>query len=258
MEFQLVADNLRESFRVIASSRNGGELRELQGVSIASAGVTFQMFNTAFLSGPVSNEAELKKRILQPIMHFDSRGQEWAYWVCEDWIDPPARRRSRRLFEHHGMRLATELPGMIADRILPPEKPLPQVEVRRVRGAATWDAFCQIGSVCFHVPITWFREVFDNEAVWDRFISFVGYVDDEPVSTTSIVSGAGVIGVYNVATLPGSQRRGFGEAVMRHALAEVGRERGMERVILQSTPAGLRLYERMGFRQVARVAVYSS
>jgi len=62
----------------------------------------------------------------------------------------------------------------------------------------------------------------------------------------------------NVATLPGSQRRGFGEAVMRHALAEVRKERGLERVILQSTPAGLRLYERMGFRQVARVAVYSS
>ena len=258
MEFQLVADNLRESFRVIASSRTGGEVRELHGVSIASAGVTFQMFNTAFLSGPVTNEADLKQRILQPIRHFDSRGQEWAYWVCEDWIDPPARRRSRRLFEHHGMRLATELPGMIADRILPPERSLPQIEVRRVRSAATWDAFCQIGSVCFHVPITWFREVFDNDAVWDRFISFVGYVDDEPVSTTSIVSGAGVIGVYNVATLPGSQRRGFGEAVMRYALAEVARERGMERVILQSTPAGLRLYERMGFRQVARVAVYSS
>ena len=258
MEFQLVADNLRESFRVIASSRTGGELRELHGVSIASAGVTFQMFNTAFLSGPVSNEADLKQRILQPIMHFDSRGQEWAYWVCEDWIDPAGAQavappvRAPWNAPRHGTS------GMIADRILPPEKPLPQIEVRRVRGAATWDAFCQIGSVCFHVPITWFREVFDNEAVWDRFISFVGYVDDEPVSTTSIVSGAGVIGVYNVATLPGSQRRGFGEAVMRHALAEVGRERGMERVILQSTPAGLRLYERMGFRQVARVAVYSS
>lgn len=258
MEFQFVADNLRESFRVIAASRTAGELRELPGVSIASAGATFQMFNTAFLSGPVSSEQELKKRILQPINHFDERGQEWAYWVCEDWIEPPARKRSRRLFEHHGMRLATELPGMIADRILPPVKPLPHVEVRRVRGAATWDAFCAIGSVCFHVPITWFREVFDNDAVWDRFISFVGYVEDEPVSTTSLVSGAGVIGVYNVATLPGSQRRGYGEAVMRHALAEIRKERGMERVILQSTPAGLRLYERMGFRQVTRVAVYSS
>ena len=61
-----------------------------------------------------------------------------------------------------------------------------------------------------------------------------------------------------MAPLPGSRRQGFGEAVMRHALAEVRRERGMERVILQSTPAGLALYERMGFRTVTRVAVYSS
>jgi len=105
------------------------------------------------------------------------------------------------------------------------------------------------------VPITWFREVFDNDAVWDRFISFVGYVDGEPVSTTSLVAAAGVVGVYNVATLPGSRRRGIGEAVMRQALAAV---HGGEPVILQSTPDGLKLYERMGFRTVARVAVYSS
>jgi len=79
VEFQLVADNLRESFRVIASSRSGGELRELRGVSIASAGVTFQMFNTAFLSAPVDSEADLKQRIRQPVQHFDARGQEWAW-----------------------------------------------------------------------------------------------------------------------------------------------------------------------------------
>ena len=41
-------------------------------------------------------------------------------------------------------------------------------------------------------------------------------------------------------------------------LEEIRKERGVERVILQSTPAGLKLYERMGFREVARVAVYSS
>jgi len=258
VEFQLVADNLRESFRVIASSRTGGDLCELQGVSIASAGVTFQMFNAAFLSGPVADETELKQRIRVPVAHFNQCGREWAFWVCENWIEQPARKRSHRWFSHYGLRLSTGLPGMIADRILPPVRPLPQIDVRRVHGTATWDAFCEIGSVCFHVPITWFREVFDNGRVWDRFISFVGYVDEEPVSTTSIVGGAGVIGVYNVATLPGFRRRGFGEAVMRHALAEVAREYAMERVILQSTPAGLELYQRMGFRTVARVAVYSS
>jgi ribosomal protein S18 acetylase RimI-like enzyme len=254
VEFQLVADNLRESFRVIASSRAAGELHELHGVSIASAGVTFQMFNAAFLSAAVASETEMKQRIRLPVAHFDQRGLEWAYWVCEDWIEQPARKRSRRWFEHYGLRLSTELPGMIADRILP----LPRIDVRRVGGRATWDAFCEIGSVCFHVPITWFREVFDNASVWDRFVSYVGYLDEEPVSTTSIVRGAGVTGVYNVATLPGFRRRGFGEAVMRHALAEVCGELGTERVILQSTPAGLGMYQRMGFRTVARVAVYSS
>jgi len=83
-------------------------------------------------------------------------------------------------------------------------------------------------------------------------------VNDEPVSTAAVVMGGGVLGVYNVATLPASQRLGYGEAVMRHALADKEREHGISRIVLQSTPAGLGLYERMGFRTVARVAVYSS
>jgi ribosomal protein S18 acetylase RimI-like enzyme len=258
VEFQQVADNLRESFRTIAAARGGGEVRELQGVSIASAGVTFQMFNAAFLSGPVNTEAELKQRVLLPSVHFNARGLEWAYWVCEDWIDSRARKRSRRLIEQTGLRLSTDLPGMIADRVALAVKPLPKLDVRRVSDFPTRDAFCEIGATCFHVPIIWFREVFDNDTVWERFASYVGYVNGEPVSTAAIVHGAGAMGVYNVATLPGLQRRGYGEAVMRHALAEARKELGPLPVVLQSTPAGLRLYERMGFRTVARVSVYAS
>ena len=257
-DFEYVANNLRESFRVIASSRKGGEVRELAGVSIASANVTFQMFNSAFLSAPVEGEAAMKQRLILPNTHFNGRGLEWAYWVCLDWLDPASRRRSRRLFEARDLRLSTELPGMIADHLRPPVKPLPRLEIRRVRDAAGSEAFCEIGSACFHVPIPWFREVFDNDRVWERFASYVGYHEGEPVSTAAIVVGGGAIGVYNVATLPSAQRRGFGETVMRHALAEACKEHGAERLVLQSTPAGLKLYERMGFRTVTQVAVYSS
>ena len=45
---------------------------------------------------------------------------------------------------------------------------------------------------------------------------------------------------------------------MRFALDDVRRITGVERSILQSTPAGLRLYERMGYRAVTSVAVYST
>jgi len=258
VDFQLVANNLRESFRVVAGSRPAGEVRELGGASIASAGVTFQMFNAAFLAGPVTTEGELIQRILLPSVHFQARGLEWAYWVCEDWMDSRVRKRSRRMFEQHGLRLSTELPGMIAHRVEPPVKPLPRPEVQRVCGETARDAFCEIGSVCFHVPIPWFKEVFDSQAVWDRFTAYVAYFNGMPVSTAAVVVGGGAIGVYNVATLPGDQRHGFGEALMRHALAEARREHGTLPVILQSTPAGLHLYQRMGFQTVARVAVYSS
>jgi len=256
--FENVADNLRESFRIIAASRDAGEVRELQGVSIAAAGVTFQMFNAAFLAAPVATEAELAQRILLPGLHFNARGLEWAYWVCEDWMQPKARRHSRQIFERHGLRHSVDLPGMVAEGIRAPVKPLPRLEVRRVGDNGTREAFCSIGSVCFHVPIAWFREVFDSSAIWETFASYVGYLDGEPVCTAAIVVGGGALGVYNVGTLPSFQRRGYGECVMRHALADARARHGIERTILQSTPAGLRLYERMGYRTVSRVAVYSS
>ena len=258
MNFENIAENLRESFRAIAASRGAGEVRELPGVSIASASVTFQMFNAAFLSAPVATEAELAQRILLPSLYFNARGLEWAYWVCEDFLGSKAHRRSRQIFERHGLRHSVDLPGMLAECILPPIKRLPRMEVKRVGDRATWDAFCAIGSVCFHVPISWFCEVFDSAPVWERFAAYVGYVDQEPVSTAAVVIGGGVTGVYNVATLPAHQRRGYGEAVMRQALTDIQQQHGMGPVILQSTPAGFRLYERMGFRTVTRVAVYAT
>jgi ribosomal protein S18 acetylase RimI-like enzyme len=258
VSFESVADNLRESFRVIAASRAGGEVREFQGVSIASAGVTFQMFNAAFLSSPVATEAELTQRVLLTAMHFQSRNQEWAYWVCEDWLAGKPRKRLRHVLEKVGLRHSVDLPGMLADRIEPPLKPPAHLEVRRVCDAATRSAFCAIGSTCFHVPLSWFCEVFDSESVFQRFAAYVGYVDGEPASTTALVIGGGVVGVYNVATLPQHQRKGYGETVMRHALADARRDHGIERTILQSTTAGYRLYERMGFRPVTRVGVYST
>ena len=258
MDFETVAGNLRESFRAIAASRPAGENRELRGVSIAAAGVAFQMFNAAFLSTPVLSENELALRTSLASVHFGARGLEWAFWVCEDWMDSRARHRSRQVLERNGLRFSVELPGMVVERVAPPVKPLPALEVRRVAGPPTVAAFCGIGSTCFHVPIAWFSEVFDSARVWERFAAYVGYVNGEPVATTATVLGGGAVGVYNVATLPGHRRQGDGEAVMRHALEQARREHGIECSTLQSTPAGYGIYQRMGYRTVTKVAVYAA
>jgi ribosomal protein S18 acetylase RimI-like enzyme len=259
VDFQTVEQNLRQSFRLLASSRPAGEVREGAGVTIASAGVAFQMFNAAFLSAPVEGQRDLDSRISTAKVHFAARGLSWSYWVCEDWLDRAARRRVDDTFRKRGLYPATVLPGMMAEKLQPPARPLPPLDVRSVADDATWRAFCQIGALCFNVPLEWFQEVFEDPKVWqDGFAGFVGYVDGEPVSTAATFVAAGAVGVYNVATVPGRQHRGFGEAVMRHALDRARERHGMERTVLQSTPQGFSLYQRLGYAVVTRVVVYTS
>lgn len=147
---------------------------------------------------------------------------------------------------------------MVAEAVLPPERGLPAIDIRRVKDARLRDRFCELGSACFNVPSTWFREVFDTDTIWDQFRGYVGFVDGEPVATAAVVVTPGVLGVYNVATIPPYQHRGYGEAIMRGALEDTRREAPFERTILQSTAQGLSLYLRMGYRSVTKVDVYAS
>ena len=168
------------------------------------------------------------------------------------------RKSARQVFRSQQLRLSADMPGMIAERLPPPRRALPSLDVRRVRSAATRSDFCAIGSTCFNVPLPWFQEVFQGETVWEEFASWVGYCEGEPVSTASTVTSNGVVGLYNVATLPGHQRRGYGEVMVRHAVEDACRRHGISRTVLQSTSQGLALYESLGYRTVTRVAVYSS
>ena len=144
--------------------------------------------------------------------------------------------------EGHGFRHAVDLPGMAAERVAPPCRELPRLDVRRVGAGVGREQFAGISSACFNAPSRWFREVFDGAGVWNEFAAYVGYMGGEPVAIAAIVADSGAAGVYNLGVLPEARRRGYGEAMMRHALDEARRRYGVERSVLQSTPAGLRLY----------------
>ncbi len=259
MAFERVEENLRHSFRVLAMDRPGSDVREIAGVSIAASGTSFQMFNAAFLSCPVGSPEELDRRIAMARVHFRARGLTWSFWACEDLLPPKLRNRSARLFERGGLRGALQLPGMAADRLLPPKRPLPELEIRRVADEPTRLAFCDIGCVCFHVPLQWFREIFLWKRLWEGdLVGYVAYFEGEPVATAATVLAGGAVGVYNVATLPAHRRRGHGEAVMRYALERARESSGCERSVLQATEHGLPLYLSMGYKTVTTVSVYAS
>lgn len=259
MDFHPVEQNLREMFRSVAGHRPSAGLHESGGVWIASLGVTFQMFNTVFLSRPIETEREFQERLACGALYMQARGLPWSFWLCEDWLAAPLRRNAVRICERNGLRLASEMPGMVAERIKPPTRALPAMEIQRVASEAHRRDFCGIGTTCFRVPSAWFEEVFDHR-MRDRteFEAYVAYVRGEPVATAATVTANGVIGIYNIAVLPEFQQRGYGEAVMRH-VAQVAKERtGLDRIILQSTRQAIRLYERIGLSAVTRILVFTS
>jgi predicted acetyltransferase len=62
------------------------------------------------------------------------------------------------------------------------------------------------------------------------------------------------VGVYCVATLPGHERKGYAETMVRHAVARAG----LGQSILQATSPGFSLYRRMGYEVVTHFAIYST
>jgi ribosomal protein S18 acetylase RimI-like enzyme len=259
MDFHPVEANLREMFRSLAECRERAEVKEAGGVWIANLSAAFQMFNAVFLSAPVSDEAELQARIAAGEQYMMARGLPWSLWICEEWLAGPVRRRCDKICARSGLQLASEMPGMAAERINRAERDLPGLEFRRVRNEQERRAFCGIGSVCFHVPHGWFEEIFDRR-MKDRhnFEAWVGYLHGEPIATAATVTTGGVIGVYNVAVLPAYRHRGYAEAAMRHATAQAKDHTGLERVILQSTRQAVRMYELLGFSPVTRILVFTS
>src|SRR5215510_7565310 len=105
MDFRNVEENLRYSFRALASDRPRGDVREMGGVSIASAGASFQMFNAAFLASPVSGPDDLERRIATARVHFHIRDLAWSFWVCADLLPPRLKPRAERIFDRNGLRM---------------------------------------------------------------------------------------------------------------------------------------------------------
>ena len=76
---------------------------------------------------------------------------------------------------------------------------------------------------------------------------YVGEVAGQPVTTSLAVTFGGYTGIFNVATVPGFRGRGFAAAVTAHAVAD-GLAAGSTWCWLEATPAGVAVYQRIGFR----------
>jgi GNAT superfamily N-acetyltransferase len=81
---------------------------------------------------------------------------------------------------------------------------------------------------------------------------FAAKLDGVPLGCATVFLGAGVAGLYHVATVPSARGRGIGKAVTLAAL-EHARDLGYRAAILHASKEGEPIYRRIGFEEVCQV-----
>ena len=155
-----------------------------------------------------------------------------------------------------------EVIGMAADlHSLPREVSAPPgLVIQRVGNVEIMKKWCHVLCVGFEMPD------FVGEAFLDLFCRigfdsqstvrhYIGRLNDEPVSASSMFLGTGVAGIYCVATVPEARKRGVGSATTLMPLHEA-HTLGYQVGILHSTRMGVNAYCGLCFREYCKIVQY--
>lgn len=88
-----------------------------------------------------------------------------------------------------------------------------------------------------------------------RFVHVVAVLAGEPVGCAAVFLGAAAAEVQHVVTVPEHRGAGIGTAMVVATLRTAAAS-GLDTAVLTSSPQGLRIYQRLGFRPVGRIRRY--
>lgn len=161
-----------------------------------------------------------------------------------------------------GLRLHAASPGMAVDlQALNEDVPVPPgFAIAPVRDAAALHTWLDTGFAGFGMPAE-FTDVFV-----ERMRGFdlspaasaqlhLGTLDGTPVATSMCFMGAGVAGLYTIATLADYRGQGIGAAMTLAPLREA-REHGYRIGTLEASKMGFPVYQRLGFQQYITIEHY--
>lgn len=254
----------RNAANLAASLAFYGPVEQRPGVNLIRSRVAYPVFNIALLDAAVVDPfhpavCDLDRRLDVAGEYYGRLNCEWSIWVCEHLLGPQTSRRLMKICEAHGLRCIAESPGMETEEFPAPRRALPALEYRLVSDRETRADFSRLVTCCFHIPAEVAAAIYEHGEPWCAPLDiWLGYRDGEAVTSAAVISAAGGLGIYSVATLPAQRGHGYAEAVMRHAVAAKRAAGAAGPLVLQSSPAGLELYRKLGFRRVTRYFVFAT
>ena len=239
----------------LASRSPIGERMELSNVVVSSTGLHIQFLNLAV--SRAGDAERLDDEIETVKKFFARRGVPW-YWMVGAM---PARREIQTRLEAHGLVYnSPDLPAMVAPLPAPELKIAPEVRVWQAASVDDLNWASKIRHAAFRFPqgvaTTYFEDMQEDWLKNDDARLFLGCVgDNPPASIGALIVGAGMPGVYVMATLPEWERRGLGRAILQRILTDAA-GMGFPHIALTASKKGYPLYQKFGFEHVFDYVFY--
>jgi GNAT superfamily N-acetyltransferase len=237
--------NMLHAFGSTAERVPGALVAHDGGVLLVASGLPIRIFNAVMIERDTATAeaiadavATLRERAVPFVVHLRRR--------ADDRFVPAVKRLGLELPADHA-----PMPGMAMPLPAGRARATPGLDIRQVVDAAGQEDHVLTSAAGFGAPPDSIRPWIGTD-MWERpgVAMYVGYVDDNAVTTgVGIVSGR-TIGIYNVATIPSARKRGFGTAIT-HRIAADGEAAGCDVAALQASNMGRPVYEQLGYRTVA-------
>ena len=252
-----VAESLRQFIAVwkrIGKPFIGVDQIDRPGLAITWPDIPFLFYNALFLTEQLTDRETLQGRVQEAAGYMRARSNGGLFVVCLDNLHGAAEESLPAIVDQTNFVQAMPLTGMAAD-ILPMEAPgHPALRFERVlAGSPTLQDLAQLNCVAYDLPVETSRCIVDEPTFWREDVyGFVAYEANKPVSTTTAIIHEDCLYLLLVATAPEARRKGYGEAVLRHALHTAHAAIGIRRTVLHATEAGYPLYLRVGYNSTAK------
>src|SRR4029077_11371268 len=123
----------------------------------------------------------------------------------------------------------------------------------RISYVSTILDFAELNCAAYGVPIETGRSLLKEHTLWrEHAYGFVAYQGDKPVSNATAIINEGCLFLFLVATATDARRKGYGEAVVRHALQTGHEATGVRRTVLHATESGYPIYRRLGYHPTVK------
>jgi GNAT superfamily N-acetyltransferase len=240
-------------WKLLAKPFTQADQADRPGLAISWAGISFPFYNSLFLTEEINDAKLLQSRISEAAAYMRVRAHGGWFVICTDKLSGAAKENLGKILANEKLIPAIPMTGMAGD-ILPLEVPVhPALRFVRITDDKTIKDLADLNCVAYNLPIELGHSLVGEHTLWNKHAyGFVAYEGDTPVSTATAIVNEDCLFLFLVATAPEVRRKGYADAIVRHALQTAHEATGIKRTVLHASDAGYPVYLRIGYHPTAK------